>query len=205
MWAPDYATSAELAEYMRIGDDLDSVVLARALSAASRAIDETTGRQFGLVDAAEPRVYRAEFDPATCRWSVPIDDLMTMVDLDVATDPLGDYTFTGDAGDTFVLTPLNAAAKGRPWTRLGLTSGVVDTPTLPDRYVEVTARWGWSDVPATVVQATLIQGSRFASRRDSPYGLAGTGDQAPVVRLFSRVDPDVEAMLRPYRRIWAVA
>jgi hypothetical protein len=42
-------------------------------------------------------------------------------------------------------------------------------------------------------------------RRDSPYGVAGTGGDGNPLRLMAKVDPDVEVALRPYRRTWGVA
>jgi len=47
--------------------------------------------------------------------------------------------------------------------------------------------------------ATLIQASRLFVRRQSPFGIAGSPDLG-TVRLSSRVDADVEALLRPFRK-----
>lgn len=203
-WAPDYVTTEQLAAYVKIDDTADNAELAGAITAASRAVDQYAGRQFGQVDDAEMRVYPSAWDSGLCRWFVRIDDLM-VAPTEVATDPDGDETFTGDVGTAFVLRELNAAAKSRPWTRLDLLSSAAYSPSGVDRLIAVTALWGWSAVPSTVQTATLIQASRFFKRRSAPFGIAGpTADGAPALRLLSRVDPDVEAMLRPYRRVWAV-
>jgi hypothetical protein len=45
----------------------------------------------------------------------------------------------------------------------------------------------------------LIQSSRIFVRRQSPFGIAGTPELG-TVRLTSRLDPDVEALLRPLRK-----
>lgn len=201
-WAPDYCTVSTLSGFMRIHDDFDTAVLTRVVTAASRAVDRATGRQFGVVSIAEARYYPAEWDKATCRWVCSIDDTFATPTA-VAVDPNDDATFTGDVGSAFVLTPRNAAAKGQPWTRLEVLASSTYQPEGRERLVRVTAVWGWTTVPATVVQATLLQASRFAVRRDSPYGIAGISEQTPL-RLLAKVDPDVQAMLRPYRRSWWV-
>jgi hypothetical protein len=64
--------------------------------------------------------------------------------------------------------------------------------------VKVTALWGWTAVPVAVKQATLLQASRFFSRRHSPYGVAGSPELGSEIRLLARVDPDVGVSLRDY-------
>ena len=206
MWAPDYVTTAELAAFMRISDNLDDAQLARAVTAASRAIDQATGRQFGLVAAPEARYYTLAYDSRKCRWFADIDDLMTDTGLALAydSDDDGGFATTVDTGDV-VLDPRNAAAKSEPWTRLWVRPGSTATVGAVQDGLRVTARWGWSAVPTAIVEAALLQASRVASRRDSPYGIAGTGEQAPALRILSKVDPDVEVAVRPYVRLWGAA
>jgi hypothetical protein len=213
-WAPDYCTVGELGAFMRISDTADDAVLARAITAASRSVDQATGRQFGLVASVEARYYTLEWDCKFRRWFAPIDDLMTSSGLLVAYDSLGDLTFSDTITGTS-LAPANAAQVGQPWTRLwilptatGFTGGYGPTygpyVARPDS-LRVTARWGWTTVPTAIVEATLMQASRLAVRRDSPYGVAGTGGDGNPLRLMAKVDPDVEVALRPYRRTWGVA
>lgn len=59
-WKPDYATVAQLKAFARIpvGDTIDDVEIGFAVSAASRAVDQATNRQFGVVDEPEVRYYR---------------------------------------------------------------------------------------------------------------------------------------------------
>ena len=51
-WKPSYATGVELGEYVRITDDLDATEMDSAVAAASRAVDQHTGRQFGVLTTA---------------------------------------------------------------------------------------------------------------------------------------------------------
>jgi hypothetical protein len=61
----------------------------------------------------------------------------------------------------------------------------------------VTARWGWSAVPAAVKTATVLRAVNLFKRKDAPHGVAGF-DGFGVVRL--RQDPDVMVLLQPYAR-----
>lgn len=188
-WQPNYVEVADLKHFLKIPvDDVeDDVELALAIPAASRAVDLATGRQFGIVDAVEERVYEPHWDRGRCTWVVAIDDLMTETGLVVSdgTDAITDYT----------LEPRNAVKKGKPWTRLAFESGAGPEVTIE-------ASWGWTAVPEAIEQATLLQASRFFSRRTSPYGVAGSPDLGNELRLLARVDPDVAVTIAPYIRWW---
>jgi len=198
-WQPDYATVAELKAYVRIevADTADDTTLGLAITAASRAVDLTTYRQFGLVAAPEARTYTAHWDRLRLRWVIEIDDLMTTTGLTVTT-AAGTIT-------AYTKQPTNAAQEGRPWTRLVVQpSSAVQPPYPPNDEdgVTVTAQWGWSAVPNTVKQATLLQASRLFSRRNAPFGVAGSPDLGSEMRLLEKVDPDVAVTLGAYTRFW---
>lgn len=197
-WAPDYATVAELAAFLRIADNQDDVHLAVAITAASRAIDATANRQFGKVAVPEPRLYTARWSGRRGVWVIPVDDLMTSAGLavDVDSDGAGDYApVTG-----YQLRPYNAAPVGRPWEVVTVDPA---NAALTGRAgaVRVTAAWGWSAVPVTVKSACLLQASRFFARREAPFGVAGSPDAGTEMRLLARVDPDVAVSLQPYRKV----
>lgn len=201
-WAPDYCTTAELKEYVRVSDSVDDAVMAWAITAASRAVDHSCNRQFGLVASPEARYYVPRYDGRAGRWRVSTDDLMTTDGLLVGVDLDDDQSY-GHAVTDYLLEPRNAGPMARPWTSLVVNRGSAVVPTDPlVEQVAVTARWGWTSVPDTVVQATLLQASRLVARRDSPFGVAGSPDAGNELRLLARVDPDVEVALRPFRRVW---
>jgi hypothetical protein len=181
-WAPDYVEVTELAEFVHIDDDVDDDQLALAVTTSSRAVDRHCRRQFGLVDAPVVRTYSPRYS-CSRGWLLDIDDLMTTTDLLV----------DGVAPATPVLYPRNAAADGKPWTALALSS-------TPSGDVEVTARWGWSTVPDAVKEATLLQASRLFARRGAPFGVAGSPDTGSEIRLLAKVDPDVAVSLGDYQR-----
>lgn len=202
-WAPDYVTVDEFAAYATIPDDADDTQIAQAIAAASRAVDRTAGpegwRQFGLVDTPEARYYTARWSRERGTWTVQIDDLMTVTGLVVEFDSDADGTYA-DAVTDYRLLPVNAAAKGKPWTHLEVLSSSDVTPDCAPDAVRVTARFGWTDVPDPVVQATMLQASRILARRNAPFGIAGSPESGSEMRLLAKVDPDVAVSLVDYRR-----
>jgi len=198
VWKPDYVTLEEQKHYMRITDPEHSVdtrddpELAAAITAASRAIDYHCNRQFGKTAGAEQRLYTPKV--RGCEWVIDIDDLMTAAGLVVVITGVGTLT-------AYTLDPANAAQEGKPWTRLIVNADSTVKPRGKRNEAAITADpWGWAAVPVPVRQATFLQSSRFHTRRNSPYGVAGSPDQGSEMRLLARVDPDVGVSLRGLRR-----
>lgn len=200
-WSPDYATLVEAKSYVRIPDVNDDAEIALAITAASRAIDRTCNRQFGLVATAEARFYTAVFDRKRGRWLVEIDDLQTSTGLVIKYDTNDDGTYP-DTVDKYALQPINGAANGRPWTQIVVHPDSTTKPGPRENAVKVTAQFGWTTVPTPIKQATLLQASRVLARRDSPYGVAGSPEMGSEMRLLAKLDPDVAVAVGPYRRWW---
>lgn len=196
-WAPPYVTNEAFADYARIGDLDDDAQITLAVEGASRVIDQHCNRQFGVVDAVEERTYTACADYKTGRWSVEVDDFMTATGLVVEVDS-GTVT-------TFTTSPVNAAQKARPWTRIVFTADSEFRPSASAPDVAVTALWGWAAVPTTIEQATMLQASRMFTRRNAPFGVAGSPETGSEVRLLAKVDPDVAVALSPFVRWWGAA
>lgn len=185
VWRPDYITGALLKSEVRVDDTIDDAQFARWATASSRAVDRHCHRQFGLCDAPEERFYEGTLDRNLGVWVYDIDDVMTQVGMVVEND-------AGTVLTDGKLYPRNAIAEGEPYTELRLSAGGCE--------ISLTARFGWTTTPAQVVAASLLQGTRFAARRDSPYGIAGSPADGSELRLLARVDPDVEVMLSGLRR-----
>lgn len=205
-WAPDYATTAELKAYVRVSDAVDDSEIGFALAAASRSIDQFTNRQFGVVAAAEARVYTACWDRHRSRYIVDIDDVMSTTGMAVAADDddngvFDDVTWTLNAEDGFYLFPPNAPDVARPWTRIIFRLDA-DAPPTDENAVQVTALFGWTSVPTAIKQATLLQANRILKRRDAAFGVAGSPEIGSELRLLDRLDPDVAVSIRPYQRWW---
>lgn len=184
-----YATLADLKAMRRITDTSDDALLTRALTAASRQIDQKTGRRFWLDDSATTRVFGAS-GRTTPDGRLLVDDIGDLAGLLVETGTPGGTTWT--ATTWYETAPANAVPQGAPVTELAPTSGSV----WPGGRVRVTARWGWPAVPAEISLATLLLASRLFMRKDSPEGLTGSAEFGSV--RVSRWDPDVEALVAPY-------
>jgi hypothetical protein len=70
---------------------------------------------------------------------------------------------------------------------------------LDEATVRVTGTFGWAAIPDAVKQATILLSIRIFKRLDSPLAVAGFGDLG-VVRV-GRVDPDVDSLIHPYKRM----
>jgi len=64
--------------------------------------------------------------------------------------------------------------------------------------VQIVGVWGYATVPSAVKQACIILSMRQFKRYDSPTGVMGFGD---MVMHVGRVDPDVEKLLMPFKRM----
>ena len=200
-----YATLAELKGFVGIppADTADDVTLQLALDSAALQVDHFCDRTFAADATATTRQYAA-----TLGGTLSVDPISTLTDLVVATDDNDDGTFetTWTIGTDYRVEPVNAAANGAPWTRL-IALGPRWFPRLAYRPgVQVTAKFGWPGgaPPAPVKHAVLIQASRLWKRKDAPFGVAGSVEFGSEVRLLAKLDPDVESLLRPYRRNWWV-
>lgn len=206
-WAPSYATTTDLRDFVRIDDAADDDQIESALDAASRSIDyacdprEDHYRQFGKTDAVEDRFYTVElrgYDaPVRGQWVAPTDDIASPLGLVVAVDD-GTGAFVAVTGT--IPLPRNATASGRPCYMISFARSSMPSPSAVADAVKVTAVWGWPGVPATIREACLIQSSRLLARRDAPFGVAGSAETQSEMRLLAKLDPDVETMIRPYVR-----
>jgi hypothetical protein len=192
-----YCTEDEVRLHLRdLKDKLDADLLDRAINAASRAIDKHTGRRFWPDVAPTTRVYRVD------DWChVDIDDVSTSAGFIVKTDPSLDGTFseTWDAAD-YQLEPLNGgvADAGLAWDQL-VAIGTRYFPTHVRRAtLQVTAAFGWSQIPDEVNTACILKSVSLFRRKDAPFGIAGMNEFGPV--RITRRDIDVMELLAPFVR-----
>jgi len=177
-----YATLTQLRTHAQIGDNADDQMLEAALDAAVDQVETFCRRTF----IASPATRRYQARTGTRRLYV--DDAVEVDAVEVA-----GRTWDDAAWDLF---PYNAAAHDRPFTAIEAVGGAFTGR------VEVTGIFGWPDVPAAVRQATLLQASRLAQRRNAAFGIAQVPgfDGSTGMRLLSKLDADVELLLQPYRR-----
>lgn len=196
-WKPDYVSVGDLRSYRRLGDAGDDVELALAVTSASRAIDEATDRQFGKTESVETRTYEAGWSERLGLYIVEIDDVQTLTGLVV--------TVSGAAvtSGNYRLYPRDADKRGQPWERLALRTVTPDPLGSNLGEVTVAATFGWTAVPSTIKNATLLQASRLFADRNAPFGVAGSPDMGNELRLLAKVHPDVEVMVTPFKRAGA--
>ena len=195
-----YATLAELKASLAITDTQDDTMLEIAITASSRMIDDYTDRFFYSNGTTQtPATY---YYTAQDYWLIDIDDNFLITE--IATDDDFDQTWsTVWATSDFLVEPVNNPNKGWPINRLIAVDSYVFPLNIPQG-VRVKGRFGWSAVPSEINQACIIQSSRLFVRKQSPFGIAGTPELG-TVRLTSRLDPDVEALIRPFKRYKGLA
>ena len=190
-----YCTLAELKTALAITDAVDDTPLEAAVNAASRMIDDYTGRFFYADGTTIAPVYRY-YTPLN-DYSIAVDDFSSISA--IATDENLDQTYgTAWAATDYLVEPKNNVRRGWSYSRLIAIGRYIWPSGLPQS-VRVYGAWGWLSTPSEVNMAALIQASRLFVRRQSPFGIAGSPDLG-TVRLSSRVDADVEALLRPFRK-----
>lgn len=191
-----YATLNEVKQAMSIpvSDTVDDTMLEIAIESASRAIDAYTNRNFYSSGTATR--YYSPTNNAVCET----DDIAEFVHLKTL-DANDTFTVTWTATD-YQLEPLNGIVDGvaTPYTRIRAIGDYLFQELEGEATVEVKAVFGYLAVPIEVKNACLIQSSRLMKRLDSPLGVAGFGDIG-VIRVSSRIDPDVAQLIDSYRKL----
>lgn len=189
-----YATLAEVKAALRITDTIDDALLDTAVESASRLVDGYAGRNFYSAGTAV-----RYFTPNTAIVT-EIDDLISISSLEVSGNLNGTYDQTWTSAD-YQLEPLNGKVDGLtgwPYTSIRAVGNYVFGINIGEASVKVTGVWGWSAIPIAVKQATIIQASRIFKRLDSPLGVLSSPDLG-YIRVGTRLDPDVQQLVEPYR------
>ena len=191
-----YCTLSDLKTSLAIEDIQDDTALEAAILTASRMVDDYTGRFFykdGTTVAPVTRYYTPND-----WWICNTDDFISLNEIATDENFNQSYTTVWSATD-YMIEPINNPRRGWPFTRI-LAIGSYLFPRLYPQTVRIKAVWGWTSIPNEIQMATKLQASRLFIRRQSPFGIAGTPDLG-TVRLSSRLDPDVEALIRPFRKL----
>ena len=188
-----YCSLADIKSSLRITDTVDDSLLELAVEAASREIDGMCERQFFTTNAT--RIY-APRDSLV----VETDDIVTVTSIKVSSAADGIFDITWSPSD-YQLEPLNGFASGIAVPRNQIRA--VGDFTFPlsggEATVQVIGTFGYSPLPTAIKQATVILASRIFKRNDAPLGVAGFGDLG-VIRV-GKIDPDVEAMIMPFKKM----
>jgi hypothetical protein len=197
-----YATLAEVKAAARITDNIDDSLLETAIESSSRDIDAYTERVFFNTGAtAVTRIYIPENI-----YLLETDDIIAVTSIKSDTTGEGGFDQTWATTD-YQLEPLNGLAGGiaTPFTRVRAVGDYL-WPIYEPRdinagqaSVQIVARFGFASIPSAIKQATILSSLRAYKRYESPTGVLGFSDMG-VVRV-GRLDPDVERLVQPYRKI----
>ena len=197
-----YASLSDVKAAARITDSIDDSLLEIAIESSSRDIDAYTERVFFSSGAtAVARVYIPQDI-----YLVETDDIISVTTIKSDSGGNGTFDITWAVTD-YQLEPLNGLAGGiaTPATRIRAIGDYL-WPVYEPRNVnsnqasvQVTGVFGFASVPVAIKQATILASLRAYKRYESPTGVLGFSDMG-VVRV-GRLDPDVERLVAPYRKI----
>lgn len=198
-----YCTLSDVKAALRIATDdtTDDALLELAVESASRELDTYCSRFFYNAGTATyiyaPQRYNLTY----------VQDLPgTAVTVVISTNADGVFDTTLTYGSDYQLEPLNGRSAGvaMPYTTIRAIGDYVFPMTEGIATVQVTGLVGWTAVPTSVKQATVITASRIFKRLDSPLGVAGFGDMG-VMRVGRGLDPDVQQLVQGFRRMENIA
>jgi len=162
-----------------------------AVMAASRMVDEHTGRFFWTASAVTK--YATPVAPDL----LLVDDLVSVTTLKTDDDGDGVFETTWAASTDFYLAPRNNAVAYpvRPFWEVAVAPGG-RYAFIPGRrwHVQIVGTWGWAAVPEMVKLATLIQATRLYKRKDAPFGAAGSSQIAGPILMKGDEPMDGDAV-----------
>ena len=195
-----YATLAQVKAAARITDTVDDDMLEMAIESSSRLIDSVCERRF-YTAGTETHYY-----VPTNSYVVDTDDMPgTAITIETSSAADGVYDVSWVLYRDAQLEPLNRNSSGLtfPVNRIrAVGEYLFPMDSIGTTTVKVTSTFGFNagtaTIPMAIRQATIISALRVYKRLDSPLGIAGFGDLGAV--RVSRVDPDIAAMVAPFRR-----
>ncbi len=195
----DYVTETEFRAYLDDDTTLSAAKVQRAITAASRKVDDICDRFFYQVDAT----YLCSPSPNNF-WILDLPhDLATVTGLTVTVEFGNDGTYPQPMAlnTDFVLEPANqtqGGIRGWPYTQMRALSKIWP-PRYLDFYrdtVKVVGTWGWAAVPEAVKTATLVLANDQRALAGAPFGYVGVSGWGPT---RARENMEVEALLHPYK------
>jgi len=169
----------------------------RAITAASRGIDQTCGRRF----YPDPDSTHVRYFTPKDHLTFPIGDLITLTSFQTDTAGTGSFSTAWVQNTDFILEPLNALEEGfgQPFNRIRVLPRQTALRLYGwPREAKVTGQWGWAAVPEPVKQYTAILAGRLLKRaREAPFGIVSLGFEGEAARI-ARSDPEGAFLLGPY-------
>jgi hypothetical protein len=194
----DYITKANFKARHGITVTTNDARIDAHCTAASREVDSMCGRRFDPDSVASARYFFA-----TSCDRVVIDDALEITAVAVDPGGTGLYDTTLTVTTDYLATPLGGIGSnglsGWPTTAL-LAMGSTWFPLNQRPSVKVTAKWGWTAVPADIVEATYLIAHRLYYEVAVPSGVTSPNVEfglpgSPLQRPYT-----VERLLRPFIR-----
>jgi hypothetical protein len=165
-----YISLEEMRTYLKVkdGDTTHDVDIETAVKSASHDINSFCRRQFNKTEVASARIY----EPVMPIDWVTVDDFYTTTGLivEIGNERTGTYR-TIDPTD-FVATPRNGIVDGEPGWPFWTIRFHDDWLGVGD-VVRVTAKWGWNEIPDSVIQSCKLLAATRYKLKDAPLGTAG--------------------------------
>lgn len=181
--------------WAKAGSAPDDAILQAAIDAAEDMIDDHCRRRFFVADPAV----------ATARLFTPDGTSVLAIDDCVAVTAVTDNG-TAVGSTLYQLEPVNGLSPSGiavPYDSIRLLGGRAWVCDYDKATVSVTARWGWSALPAKYVEAVKLLTKDLVDSADIRGGVVGFGDFG-AVRI--RQNPHVRALLAKLDRTepWAI-
>ena len=188
-----YATLAELRTRLGVSDTADDTTIEAVIESASWAIDAYADWIFYAL--SETRYF--DGDDPICLF---VGDLLSVTTL--KTDDVGLRTYgTTWATTDYDLLPYNTTPK----TRISITQYGRYSFPVGAKSVEIVGSWGHNatgSYPDDINEACLLWAARLFARKNAPFGVAGSPDNAMMT--LPGVDPDVKRLLSRYIKYGAM-
>jgi hypothetical protein len=188
-----YCALSELKSELGIKSDENDYELTAMSAQVQDFIDRYCDRTFPL-QTALTRYYDGAND------LLFIDELTSISAGGLQLDEDGDGTYESTMATTdYILYPLNKSPK----TYIKLSNNSDYSGFAPGilNGVKITGIWGYTTIPESIHRAAIIQVCRWFKRKDSAYTTAMGEPGMGVMSMWPRMDPDVEQLLLPYRRL----
>jgi hypothetical protein len=172
-----------------------------AINAASRQIDDYTGRRFWQDATVVDREFYADDGAELVSAAGAVMDISTATGLVVKIDDgdTGTFATTLTIGTHFILTPTNAGDEGQPFTGIRLVDSLYRFPRSSSGRpgVRVTAKFGFPSVPDPVAQACLVQAVLLYKATDAAMGGLSFGD-GTILRVRAGLNPIAQSLVERY-------
>lgn len=176
------------------GPSVDRV--AAACDAATDSITQAAARDFHVVSETGEDAER--FYVVERPLTLEIDDCLVIHEVAIDRQGNGSYSLIWDEDVDFMVEPLNALVKGRPFERLKPRAARARR-FYPGDTVRVTGIFGWPEIPPNIVSYATTLAVRYYNRPNAAFGIATFGIEAIAIPIL-RQDPDFQLALGPYLR-----